>query len=262
MMKFDCIVIGSGLGGSISAYELSKGGLKVCLIERGPWRESEEVKKQNIKNTAPLPAGLGFAKNIAHRIHHRWFPSGMLQINKTGLFEIFSSKDINVICSNSVGGGSHVYAGLHSRPFLKDYWDSIAPGLSSEDMNKHYDANLKLLGSKPAPINTGISDYDLTSSYPELPDDQKPHWGYAKETPGNNWAQKTDFSQEGMFGSATGAKTTLDRALLLPAIKDHNLIVKAQTEVIYLEQNDHGKILHCKNLKTGEHETLSTAIEF
>ena len=32
---FDTIVIGSGFGGSVTAYRLSDGGQRVCLLERG-----------------------------------------------------------------------------------------------------------------------------------------------------------------------------------------------------------------------------------
>jgi cholesterol oxidase len=34
-MDFDAVVVGSGFGGSVSAYRLAKEGLSVCLLERG-----------------------------------------------------------------------------------------------------------------------------------------------------------------------------------------------------------------------------------
>ena len=32
---FDCLVVGSGFGGSVMAYRLAEAGLRVCLLERG-----------------------------------------------------------------------------------------------------------------------------------------------------------------------------------------------------------------------------------
>jgi choline dehydrogenase-like flavoprotein len=34
--KYDAVIVGSGAGGGMAAYTLSKAGLKVCLIEAGP----------------------------------------------------------------------------------------------------------------------------------------------------------------------------------------------------------------------------------
>ena len=39
MSKYDAIIIGSGFGGAMSAYKLVESGLKVLMLERGPWVE-------------------------------------------------------------------------------------------------------------------------------------------------------------------------------------------------------------------------------
>jgi choline dehydrogenase-like flavoprotein len=33
--KYDAVIVGSGAGGGMAAYILSKAGLKVCIIEAG-----------------------------------------------------------------------------------------------------------------------------------------------------------------------------------------------------------------------------------
>ena len=256
-MNYDCIVIGSGFGGSISAYELSKAGKNVCLIERGPWRESEEVRQKGLEEIAPLPTGFSFFKNIAHRIYHRWLPGGSIQLNKAGMFEVFASKDLNVICSNNVGGGSHVYAGLHAKPLEKDYWDTITSDLSSEVMDNHYAAIINLMDSKQAPEYEQIPDFALPKDYNKLNEHQRPRWGYGKGLSQETWMEDIDFNMEGMFGSETGGKTTLDRAVLIPAISNYKLKVKAQTEVLYITKSDKNFTVHTKSLKTGRTEAIT-----
>ena len=49
-MNFDCdvCVIGSGAGGAPIAYELSKAGKSVVVLEKGPWFKTEDFTKDEI----------------------------------------------------------------------------------------------------------------------------------------------------------------------------------------------------------------------
>ena len=38
----DVVVVGSGAGGSVVAYDLALGGLKVAVVEAGPWRDPND----------------------------------------------------------------------------------------------------------------------------------------------------------------------------------------------------------------------------
>ena len=46
--KYDAVIVGSGAGGGMAAYILSKAGLKVCLLEAGadfdPAKDSAQLK--------------------------------------------------------------------------------------------------------------------------------------------------------------------------------------------------------------------------
>ena len=41
--KFDVIIVGAGVAGSMAAYQLAKQGLEVVLIERGPYPGSKNL---------------------------------------------------------------------------------------------------------------------------------------------------------------------------------------------------------------------------
>ena len=51
------IVIGSGFGGAVAASTLTEAGESVLLLERGPWRDTDPVRKAGIPHRRPLPAG-------------------------------------------------------------------------------------------------------------------------------------------------------------------------------------------------------------
>ena len=258
-MHYDVVVIGSGFGGSVSAYELSKAGLNVCLVERGPWRESSEVSSSKVQPVSPLPSGFAFVKLALYKLHHALLPGNGFRLNQNGLFEMFMGRDINVLCSNGVGGGSHVYLGLHGKPFDKNYWNGITEELSSDVMNEHYSYILDLFGSKPAPQYDDVNDHNLSSEFPDLPEEKTPWWGYAKSNNSATWHKEIRFENEGMFGSPDGHKNTLDRILLLPAIKEFSLTIKALLEVLTIEKNENGFIVYMKNHLTGKEEVIESS---
>ena len=103
--RFDAIVIGSGFGGSVSAYRLAESGLRVCLLERGK----------------PYPPG-SFARTPGQMRTNFWDPTRGLY----GLFDLWSFHGLNALVSSGLGGGSLIYANVllrkdeHSLPAVKD----------------------------------------------------------------------------------------------------------------------------------------------
>lgn len=208
----DVLIIGSGFGGAIPAYELASAGLKVCLLERGPWRDTPPVRAAGIGRRAPLPHGRHFLTHVACRVHHRWLPRRGLNLHRHGLMEVFAGQGVNVVCSSGVGGGSHAYGGLHAHPLCEDYWDGVAEGISSARMAPHYAEVKTLLGSRQPEVAHGSMAWQQGSNdFVRIQGTKAPGWGYAPET---------DFTREGSFGSPEGNKITLDAACLLPAL--HN----------------------------------------
>jgi len=88
---FDAVVIGSSFGGSVAAYRLAEGGMKVCLLERG--RAYQPGK---------------FARGVAETKENFWSPKDCL----FGLYDIWSFSRMAALVSAGLGGGSLIYANV------------------------------------------------------------------------------------------------------------------------------------------------------
>src|SRR5689334_7288339 len=91
MDHFDVVVIGSGFGGSVSAYRLAAGGLSVCVLERGhPWPPNS------------------FPRDPARLARNLWDPDNGLY----GMFDVWSFRGLEAVVSSGLGGGSLIYANV------------------------------------------------------------------------------------------------------------------------------------------------------
>ena len=120
---FDVVVVGSGFGGSVAAYELAEAGLKVCLFERG----------------RRYPPGT-FARSAAEVSRTLWDPSEGLH----GLFDLWSFRRTDALVSAGLGGGSLIYANV-LLPMDREWFYSQIPGqearpwpVTLDDLEPHY----------------------------------------------------------------------------------------------------------------------------
>lgn len=91
---FDAIVVGSGFGGSVTAYRLAEAGLRVCVLERG---------KRYPPGSFPR-APYDMARNF-------WDPNSA----RFGLFQVWGFKHMDALVAAGLGGGSLIYANVHLR---------------------------------------------------------------------------------------------------------------------------------------------------
>ena len=136
---FDAIVIGSGFGGSVTAYRLAEAGLSVCVLERGK----------------PYPPG-EFPR-APHRMQKNfWDPSEGLH----GMYNIWSFNELGAVVCSGLGGGSLIYANVLIRKdekwFVRE--DLYNGGyecwpVTRADLDPHYDRVEKMLGAQRYPLD-------------------------------------------------------------------------------------------------------------
>ena len=134
---FDAVVIGSGFGGSVSAFRYQAGGKKVCLLERG---------KQYLPGDFPRsPKGL--SQNF-------WKPKHRLY----GMFEVWAFRHIEAVVSSALGGGSIIYANvlLEKPPATFDGWP-----LTHADLADHYETVRRVI--QPQTYPHAVAPYNRVS---------------------------------------------------------------------------------------------------
>jgi cholesterol oxidase len=135
---YDAIVVGSGFGGSVTAYRLAEAGKRVLVLERG----------------RPYPPG-SFTRSPYRARESFWDPPHGL----TGMYHYWSFKGIDALVSAGLGGGSLIYANVFIRKDERwfvhedldaggyEYWP-----VNRADLDPHYDRVEKMIGLQRFPV--------------------------------------------------------------------------------------------------------------
>ena len=143
---FDAVVVGSGFGGSVTAFRLGEAGMRVLLLERGK----------------AYPPG-SFPRSPWATSQSLWDPSEGLH----GLFNVWEFRRLGGIVASGLGGGSLLYSNILLRKdrstFVQEdldqggweYWP-----VTYEDLEPHYERHEAMLDAKPYPME--YPPYDAT----------------------------------------------------------------------------------------------------
>jgi cholesterol oxidase len=144
---YDALIVGSGFGGSVTAYRLAEAGLNVCVLERG----------------RPYPPG-SFPDSPHEMARNFWDPSE----GYYGLYDLWSFRGIEALVSSGLGGGSLIYANVllrkDERWFVNE--DLVHGGyeswpVSRADLDPHYDRVEAMIKPQRYPLEH--PPYDTTA---------------------------------------------------------------------------------------------------
>lgn len=148
------LIIGSGFGGSISAYRLAMAGHRSVMLERG--------RRWTVENPGDdVFSSMGFTPGDAYDRRSSWLsrtvplpglpPRPIAEY--TGVLERIRGEGIDIVCPAGVGGGSLVYSGMMVRP-SDDHFASVFPSeVGPRVMDPYYDRVLSIIQGSPIPMD-------------------------------------------------------------------------------------------------------------
>jgi len=270
--EVETVVIGSGFGGAIAAKRLTDAGREVVMLERGPWRDTVPNRSAGLTALSPLPQGWKTLTHSLRSVRAKQFRQALL-LNPDGFIELYHGEGINIVCSSSVGGGSHIYAAMLAKPAWPDYWNNRDSTITADLMERYYQEIIALLQARAVteadkvPNNIAQTNYNGMLSTAGL---GSPLIGIRlPERPGKvnkitdrhgiaRW--ECNYQNNSILGSPSGAKTTLDFAVLIPALK-RGLDIQDRCEVTSLSKltdaaSNMRYEIHYRDFRDKSHRTI------
>jgi len=264
---FDVCVIGSGAGGGPIAYELSKAGKSVVVLEKGPWFKTEDFTKDEISCCRRSV----YTPNTRDERH-------VLE-NKNGDGEWIGKSSFDTgrdfWNGNIVGGSSNLMSGYFHRLKPEDFrlLSEFGPieganivdwPITYDDLEPYYTKVEQIVGVSGKVVDHPFQEPRSTEDFPFLPTAEHPiarkidttctELGYnsiptprailSQNTLGRNACSYSNYC--GSYGCATDAKGSSRAALLNPAIKTGNCEIRPHSMVYKLESDNNGKVTLAK----------------
>src|SRR6516165_2155610 len=132
----NAVIVGAGAGGGVVAKELSTGGLRVVLLERGKWYSAADCRKDDLRNQRTTVLGNAFGPDDER--------NPRVVVDDRGRERVVAASESaysnNAAC---VGGGTFSYGAQAWRYLEKDFrmrstYGAVA-GSTLEDWPISYD---------------------------------------------------------------------------------------------------------------------------
>lgn len=233
----DAIVVGTGFGGAVTAARLAEAGMRVLVLERGPWWTGSGSDPR----ARDLPRGIPGVRAALRGVNLVTGPRSMrLVIRRDGLIEAHVFDRMVAATASGVGGGSHLYADVMAVP-EEAFFDHFPQELTAAEMRPWFDRVRAVLRPGPVPVASArTAVFDQAAAGLGL-DEPRPaelavDWGETTPRPRTNY----------LFGSTEGGKRTLDRTYVQAAVV-HGAEVRALSEVTAIGRDRDGYVVHWRD---------------
>jgi cholesterol oxidase len=231
------LVIGSGFGGSVTAYRLAQSGHKNVLIERGrSWAAHDFCSFTKINKKSTWLKKEAFIPLVNIKIPVEKY---------LGVMEYHNFPNMNFFNAAGVGGGSLVFGASFVRPD-KTVFERVFPSdINFDEMDTKYytkveqEINVSHIPDdiydsqyyefarsfKDQVVNAGLTTRRLPASY---------DWNIVRQE--LNGEIPLEFLKgDGMFGTRNGCKDSLDKNYIVNAIATGNTMLYSQTNVVNIQ---------------------------
>jgi cholesterol oxidase len=262
MSSPDVIVVGSGFGGAITAARLAQRGLRVLILERGPWWGPAGAE-QPASDRRAFPRGAWGIRKLLRSV--RWTRgrrSHDVLLHADGLLEVHAFERLDVVTGSGVGGGSLIYTNVLEAPDDEFFDGAFPPELTASELRPYFERVRAML--RPVPLPAPRPQKNLafeqavrvaglgTALYPDL----AIRFGRDPRVaePGVNAAGvlQSTCTHCGMcvLGCPERAKTTLDLTYVPVALR-HGAELRPLCEVVAIGHADGGYRLRYRDHRTG-----------
>lgn len=226
----DAVVIGSGFGGAVSAARLAEAGLRVLVLERGPWWGTSAAGNGSSQR---FPRGVFGMRRAVRAIHWaRGHRGRCILLNRSGLLEVHVFDRMTAITGSGVGGGSLIYGDVQAQPD-DAFFDFFPEEITADEMRPYYQRVRDVLRPSPFPVpprrSSVLKKLAARSGHPFAYLDLAVAWPSDRSNPEQSRA--TSF----LLGSEEGGKRSLDKTYLPLAIRA-GVEIRPLCEVVALQR--------------------------
>lgn len=250
-MRYDLCIIGSGAGAGPIAYELTKAGYKVLILEKGGWYEKADFFKDEIGvcRRSTFTPRLDEEQHVIEDLENgKWVG---VETSKSG-WDFWNG--------NIVGGSSNFMSGYFHRMKPQDFRlkseyaqvegaNIVDWPISYDEMEPYYAKVESIVGVSGRVVKHPFLEPRSTKDFPYPPTSEhlisswfdascKKKGLYSIPTPravlpyGENERDGCEYAGYcGSYGCSSGAKGSSREALLHKALKTQNLTIKADSFV-------------------------------
>ena len=256
-MIYDICIIGSGAGAGPIAYELSKAGKSVIILEKSPWIKTSQFTKDEITATRRSV----YTPNLKDE------PQVLEQFSKGKWVAQSTYKTGNDFWNgNVVGGSSNFMSGFFARLKPKDFrllseYGEIKGAnivdwpISYDDLEPYYEKTERIVGISGKVVPHSQLEPRSTADFPFPPLAEHPVSAWLDKAatelnyeilplprailsrPYNNRKACVYSNYCGSYGCATDAKGSSRAALLNTALETGNCTILPNAKVYHLETN-------------------------